>query len=109
MKAEDTVMDSETVAVMWNEGIDRYNKNTPKYMRKDWEMSLEATLGIAQAQAEITWDKAIREVVEWILEEFEDKYECYLGMVEWGNDGLFHGYMLPMKFTETLKKKWGIK
>ena len=88
MEAEDTVMSNEIVALKWNKAVDSYNKLTPKYMRKDWEMYLEAAMQITKAQAEITgkimydegFNAGIKEVVEWV----EDNHSyCTKTVVEW--------------------------
>lgn len=54
MKAEETVMDMKQIVGVLDELI-----KSPTVIKKP-------ELAIAQAQAEISWNKAIREVVEWL-------------------------------------------
>jgi len=117
MEAKDTVMSNEIVALKWNKAVDSYNKLTPKYMRKDWEMYLEAAMQITKAQAEITgkimYDegfKSGREAErEFILQNTDrDKRARLEGIkevVEWVEDN--HSYCTKtLEFMAVNKLEW---
>ena len=76
MKAKDTVMDKEQVKVNAHEMDSKIDENG--YIIEDedthsdgWidemlEYGMSVFLSVTQAQAEITWGKAIKEVVDWV-------------------------------------------
>ena len=68
-----------------------------------WDESGERYEKIATAAA----NHAIKTLVEQLVEDLEDKYELYLGMKEWGEDSLFHGYLMPAGFKQELLKLLG--
>lgn len=65
MKAEETVMNEEDLKnIVMIQALAKHNQGFLKYY--DMDDGVESGKTIAEAQAEITWDIAIREVVEWI-------------------------------------------